>query len=223
MREKLLSKYVTIFVLILFTIDTTMSFYMYSSILSSIETFEHIATTKQVYSPEYIEQTPIEFVDFMSGTRLVDITSFDIVESEPTPKPTSTPKPTKAPEVMKINIAQTRSNTQFTNDEIKLMERCVMSEAGGYDYKMQKAVAETILNRLRDSDFPNSIRGVITQKYQYSTHNNGVPTDSVKKAVADAISNPSHPCDMFFFRTGYYHKWAKDYKRIGVMYFSTRK
>lgn len=116
-----------------------------------------------------------------------------------------------------------------TDEEIELMRRCVMSEAGGECYEAQEAVATTILNRVFCPDkFGNSIDAVITAPGQFSCHDNGEPTVSVMMAVHNALQYYGGPCQMlpsqvYYFRSNYYHEFALDYARFGNLYFSVPK
>lgn len=107
-----------------------------------------------------------------------------------------------------------------TLEEFELMARVVMSEAGGEDFECQLAVAQTIINRIESDKFPNSVSEVIYQPNQYSVANNGEPTDSVMEAVQTACEDLYDPADMYYFRDGYYHEFARDYAKYGNMYFS---
>ncbi|MEW6233603.1 MAG: cell wall hydrolase, partial [Chloroflexota bacterium] len=62
--------------------------------------------------------------------------------------------------------------SRYTSEELDLLARLVQAEAGGEPYQGQVAVAASVLNRVRDSRYPNTIHGVIYQVvngiYQYS-------------------------------------------------------
>lgn len=113
--------------------------------------------------------------------------------------------------------------------ERHLLERCVMSEAGGESAEAQEAVATVILNRVFCPDkFYNNIHDVITAANQFSTHYNGEPTVSVRTAVHNALayygtSKQIIPAQVYYFRDTYYHEWALDYCHYGNMYFSAPK
>lgn len=82
---------------------------------------------------------------------------------------------------------------KVTNEEIKLLEKLVMAEAGGEPYKGQVAVANVVINRVLSKKFPNTVKGVIYQKGQFSPVSSGsihkkTPSASVKKAVQQALS-----------------------------------
>ena len=111
-----------------------------------------------------------------------------------------------------------------TEEEFNLMARVVMSEAGKEgSYESKVAIATTIVNRVLSDKFPDTITEVIKQPNQYWYGNNGEPTEDCYLAVMDAIHTQEYPEDMYYLRTGHYHKWAKDYVKIDKFYFSREK
>lgn len=116
----------------------------------------------------------------------------------------------------------THGITSITQDEYNLLCRVAMSEGGGLDIEAIIAIVETILNRVASPNFPNTIKSVIYQKNQYWTGNNGEPNERVDQAVAYCLEVQTHPSNMYYFRTGHYHKFAKNYKKIDGVYFSLR-
>ena len=64
------------------------------------------------------------------------------------------------------------SKYNLSSSDIDLLARLVSAESAGEPFEGQVAVAATILNRLRDSRYPNSIAGIVYQvesgSYQYS-------------------------------------------------------
>lgn len=108
--------------------------------------------------------------------------------STPTATPTSTPQPTITQEVKtasqnprnyqleedtnmddSINGNGKYKNIKVSKSDRKLLAQLVKREAGGESFKGQKAVVEVVLNRVLDSKYPDTIRGVIYQKGQFST------------------------------------------------------
>ena len=75
----------------------------------------------------------------------------------------------------------------LTSEEILLLSKLVTSEARGESYEGQVAVAAVVINRVKDSRFPNSIEDVIYQKNAFSVVKNGTinmnPTDEAYKAA----------------------------------------
>ena len=108
-----------------------------------------------------------------------------------------------------------------TQEDIDLMARVVMSEASVLPFEGKQAVAQTIVNRFYSDKFPNNIEAVIMAPNQYSTQDNGDPNEECYEAVDAALRYEGFPPDMYYFRTGHYHKFAHPYIQIGNTYFST--
>ena len=83
--------------------------------------------------------------------------------------------------------------TSHTSD-IQLMARAINGEARGEPYEGQVAVGAVILNRVKDSRFPNTIAGVIYQSGAFTAVSDGqinVPIEegsTVVKAARDALN-----------------------------------
>lgn len=67
------------------------------------------------------------------------------------------------------------------SDTLKLMAAIIFCEAGNQPYNGQTAVGAVIMNRVRDSRFPNTIKGVVYQKNQFTPASSG--------SLARALSN----------------------------------
>lgn len=113
----------------------------------------------------------------------------------------------------------------ITEEELELLEKCVMAEGGGESYECQLAIANVIINRVLDKEYPNTVKGVITQKGQFSSWpkmvKKAAATDSVKLAVRESLTKGCLPEDVLFFRANDYHTWGTSYCRIDNTYFST--
>lgn len=111
---------------------------------------------------------------------------------------------------------------EITVEEYALLARVCMSETGGKwgePFEGKVAVLETILNRV-DMGW-GTIEEVVTQKYQYSTANNGEPDYTVYEAVDYVLNNERmYPSNMLYFRTKHYHTFGEPYQKIGNHYFS---
>ena len=108
-----------------------------------------------------------------------------------------------------------------TEEEVEIMARVVMSEASILPIEAKEAIAQVIINRVLSGDFPDSIKEVIEQKNQFSTADNGEPTEDCYTAVEAACKYGPFPVDLLFFRAGYYHPWGYPYMKIGNTYFTT--
>jgi N-acetylmuramoyl-L-alanine amidase len=80
----------------------------------------------------------------------------------------------------------------FTANDLKLMANAVYGEARGEPYEGQVAVAAVILNRVKDSRFPNTVSGVIFEPLAFTAVADGQiwlePNEGAKRAVQDAIN-----------------------------------
>lgn len=79
----------------------------------------------------------------------------------------------------------------LNDEEIMLLSKLVAGEARGESYEGQVAVAAVVINRVRDSRFPDSLEGVIYQKNAFSVVRNGTiyskPTSSTYRAAQEAL------------------------------------
>lgn len=104
--------------------------------------------------------------------------------------------------------------TSNTSD-IQLMARAINGEARGEPYEGQVAVGAVILNRVKDSRFPNSISGVIYQPGAFTAVSDGqinaaISEDStVYKAAQDAMNgwDPTGGCVYYFNPSTATNKW----------------
>ncbi len=96
------------------------------------------------------------------------------------------------------------STSSGNNTDLNLLSKLVNAEARGEPYKGMVAVAATVLNRVSDSRFPNSIAGVIYQSGAYTCVSDGqinlAGTQQSKKAAQDAINgwDPTSGCVYYF-------------------------
>lgn len=72
--------------------------------------------------------------------------------------------------------------TGYSDSDYNVLLRIVQAEAGNCDMEGRVMVANVILNRVEDSDFPNTITKVVYQKHQFSPVANG----SIKRCKVTA-------------------------------------
>ena len=95
-------------------------------------------------------------------------------------------------------------NKSTNNTDLNLLSKLVNAEARGEPYKGMVAVAATVLNRVSNSKFPNTIAGVIYQSGAYTCVSDGQinleGTSQSKKAAQDAINgwDPTSGCIYYF-------------------------
>ncbi|MGI6213955.1 MAG: spore cortex-lytic enzyme [Christensenellales bacterium] len=95
-------------------------------------------------------------------------------------------------------------NSGYNSANLNLLARCVYAEARGEPYTGQVAVAAVVLNRVKDSRFPNTISGVIYQPYAFTAVADGqinlTPDATATRAAQDALNgwDPTYGC-LFYY------------------------
>lgn len=119
-------------------------------------------------------------------------------------------------------------DVEFAQKEFELLCRTTYCEAGAESKKAQTMVCLVILNRYNSEFFPDSIKKVIYQEGQFSVVNRKdfktvEWNEKTEEAVLRALEENKYPKNMLYFRAGRYHRWAKNYKKVGKTYFSLGK
>lgn len=120
----------------------------------------------------------------------------------------------KTLEALGIN-ASSNNNSSVSNNktDLNLLSKVVYGEARGEPYKGMVAVAASVLNRVADSRFPNTIAGVVYQVGAYTCVADGQinlqPNETAKKAAQDAINgwDPTSGCIYYFNPSTATSKW----------------
>jgi N-acetylmuramoyl-L-alanine amidase len=100
------------------------------------------------------------------------------------------------------------SAASLSSTDLDLVARLVRAEAESEPHTGQVAVAAVVLNRVRSSRFPNTVRGVIYAPHQFETVSNGrinmAARDVDLKAARDALGgwDPSNGA-LFFYNPRY--------------------
>jgi len=116
-------------------------------------------------------------------------------------------------EAMGIYTSSTSSSASSNSSDVNLLARLVYGEARGEPYTGQVAVASVVLNRVKNSNFPNTIAGVIYQKGAFNVVDDGQinlsPNSTAKKAAQDALNgwDPSYGSIYYFNPTTATNKW----------------
>ena len=109
-------------------------------------------------------------------------------------------------------IAGYQKLAQYSDEDIRILTTTVFHEAVHTTEQLRQYVAQVVLNRVEDSRFPDTVKGVITQPGQYSTkyatveaanaiqatdskngtYYYGICEDSVKAAMMGQVEMPSN-------------------------------
>lgn len=112
-----------------------------------------------------------------------------------------------------------------TQEEIELIALCVMAEAEGECEYGQRLVIDTILNRVDDPHFPDTVHEVVYQKNQFSSMWNGrVDRCYVKEELVDLVKEELRNrtnYDVVFFRTERYSDYGVPMFQVEHHYFSS--
>ena len=109
----------------------------------------------------------------------------------------------------------TYAKTSNSTSDIQLMARAINGEARGEPYEGQVAVGAVILNRVKDTRFPNTIAGVIYQSGAFTAVADGQINQPIKedstvyKAARDAMNgwDPTGGCVYYFNPATATNKW----------------
>jgi len=116
-------------------------------------------------------------------------------------------------EKMGIFSSTSKSSGSVSSSSLNLISRFVYAESRGEPYKGQVAVAAVILNRVKDSRFPNTVSGVVYQSGAFTCVSDGQinlsPNDTARKAAQDAMNgwDPTYGAIYYFNPNTATSKW----------------
>ena len=122
------------------------------------------------------------------------------------------PKTLSAMGITSSSSGTSSSSTSNSND-LNLLSRVIYGEARGEPYRGQVAIGAVVLNRVKNSSFPNTIAGVIYQSGAFDAVSDGqinmTPDSTAKKAAQDAINgwDPSYGAIYYFNPSTATNKW----------------
>ena len=80
----------------------------------------------------------------------------------------------------------------YSDSDVMLLARLIYGEARGESYVGQVAVGAVVMNRIKSPSFPNTMSGVIYQRYAFTAVDDGqinlTPNATAKKAAQDAMN-----------------------------------
>ena len=105
------------------------------------------------------------------------------------------------------------SSNASNNTNVNLLARLIYGEARGEVYTGQVAIGSVVMNRVKDSRFPNTISGVIYQSGAFTAVSDGQinlsPNSTAQKAAQDALNgwDPSYGAIYYFNPNTATNKW----------------
>lgn len=117
------------------------------------------------------------------------------------------------------NGSESVSNS-YTNSDEYLLAKTIHAEARGEPYIGKVAVGAVILNRVKSSEFPNTISGVVYQPWAFTAVHDGqinlTPDEESKRAARDAMSgwDPTYGCLYYYNPVKATSKWIFSTKTV---------
>ncbi|SHO47134.1 cell wall hydrolase [Anaerocolumna xylanovorans] len=108
----------------------------------------------------------------------------------------------------KNTVKKTEYKVKLSNGEIEVLQRIVEAEATGEDVKGKMLVANVILNRVSNKDFPDTVKDVVFQKdghtYQFSPIKDGryysvKVSEGTKKAIRRVLNGEDYSHGALYF------------------------
>ena len=125
--------------------------------------------------------------------------------------------------VLSVLVGTQEPAMSITDGERDLLAAVVYSEANTEDLEGKRFVVDTILNRVVDDRFPDSVTAVVFQPYQYWTK--GLPKnyEMIPAECYEAVDLELEwraNSEILYFRTGNYHSFGTPVFQYGAHYFS---
>ena len=151
------------------------------------------------------------------------------ITAEPTQKIEKTVKkiiePTITPTIIPTEAPEDLAEEEYF-DSLEELAICVEAEAGNQGLLGKRMAVDVILNRVDDPEWPDTIQGVIEQKYQFASFWNGamertIPTEETYQAVTMELKQRSYP-GLFYFTAEGYGDYGTPWRKVGDHYFCTK-
>ena len=114
---------------------------------------------------------------------------------------------------MGISVKASTSSSKYNSNDRYLLAKVIYAEARGESYTGQVAIGAVVLNRVKDSRFPNTVAGVIYQPWAFTAVNDGQinlePNQKAYQAADDALNgwDPTYGCVYYYNPQTATSKW----------------
>lgn len=121
---------------------------------------------------------------------------------------------------MGISVKASTSSSKYNSNDRYLLAKVIYAEARGESYTGQVAIAAVVLNRVRDSRFPNTVAGVIYQPWAFTAVNDGQinlePNQKAYQAADDALNgwDPTYGSVYYYNPQTATSKWIFTTKKV---------
>lgn len=155
-----------------------------------------------------------------------EVQTIYVLETVPTLAPTQQQEVEKQIEEDLV-VQEVDLEAEKAADELELLAICVEAEAGNQSLIGKRMAVDVILNRVDDTDFPDTIEGVITQKNAFTSYWDGgmdrvvEPSEETIRAVQMELEVRTWP-GLFYFTAEGWPEYGKPWKKVGDHYFSTK-
>lgn len=118
---------------------------------------------------------------------------------------------------------ETYSEEEFY-DSLEMLAYCTMAEAGNQCEEGKRLVIDTILNRVDNEYFPNTVEEVINAPGQFEVVARGTlyrtaPTDDIYDLIREEIAERTND-RVIYFTAGGYNPSGEPWQKVGDHYFS---
>lgn len=113
----------------------------------------------------------------------------------------------------KMGLSVKSSSSNYSSNDRYLLAKVIYAEARGESYTGQVAIGAVVLNRVKDSRFPNTVSGVIYQPWAFTAVNDGQinlePNQKAYQAADDALNgwDPTYGCVYYYNPETATSKW----------------
>lgn len=127
--------------------------------------------------------------------------------------------------ILSSRVEKTEEKELLSQEEIELIALVTMAEAEGECEEGKRLVISTILNRVDSDRFPNTVKDVIYQPYQFTSVRNGRMgrcrvTDDICQLVREELQTRTNR-DVIYFSAGRYSSYGSPMFQVGNHYFSS--
>lgn len=113
----------------------------------------------------------------------------------------------------KMGLSVKSGSSNYSSNDRYLLAKVIYAEARGESYTGQVAIGAVVLNRVKDSRFPNTVSGVIYQPWAFTAVNDGQinlePNQKAYQAADDALNgwDPTYGCVYYYNPKTATSKW----------------